>query len=420
MLTEPDGGQRVNLLEKFIDSLPESNIYKYFSEPTAELEVEKTADSNAVQVVTIHKSKGLEYPVVFLANTSRKFNMKSFYSDTIISKQLGLGINYFDQEGRIKKASLAKEAIKLTETRKSIEEQQRLLYVALTRAINKLYVVASKDFSKIKGYFPERQSSFSDWFNEFVQKDLSCEADYDFLIKTFDAEVLIGAATKPPKEQILFSDKPSALSSLMQDVASKKYLYEEATKMPQKTSVTEIASGYHESEEVYQRYNKKSSERSTSSTDKGNAYHKLMQYIDFDCKNAQDLDACINRLICQGKLTETDEKYIDKKQILALLNNSAFNQILASGQILREKEFFMNIGQNDIQIVQGVIDLMVLGNDGAVVLDYKTGNFDRPESLVKYRAQLNLYAEAVQKCYGTKVKSKGIVAIEQSKILFLD
>ena len=98
---------------------------------------------------------------------------------------------------------IAKEAIKLTETRKTIEEQQRLLYVALTRAINKLYVVGCKNIDKVKSHFPERQSSFSDWFDNFVFDYLNGDNLENVQINVINAENLIINEKKNKNESII-------------------------------------------------------------------------------------------------------------------------------------------------------------------------------------------------------------------------
>jgi ATP-dependent exoDNAse (exonuclease V) beta subunit len=93
---------------------------------------------------------------------------------------------------------------------------------------------------------------------------------------------------------------------------------------------------------------------------------------------------------------------------------------VSSGKVYREKEFFMNTSADDIQIVQGVVDLIAIEGKDAIVVDYKTGNFDNPESLAKYHAQLKLYATAVEKCYNVKVNKLAIVAVERGDVLFID
>lgn len=416
MLTNSDGKQRLNLLNKFLQSLPEDNIYEYFNSASASITAQKGENTNAVQIVTIHKSKGLEYNIAFVANIGRTFNMQGMHGDVLISRDHGVGINYFDSVNRKKNNTVAKEAIKLTETRKLIEEQQRLLYVALTRAINKLYVVGCVNFNELHYAFPERPNSFSDWFDIFVHSYLTNNTFDIVNIICKQAEDLILENNTLKKPQITFNKPDKYLQMMVEESINYNYPYKKATLSPQKTSVTQIASGYHESEEIYLKYNISAD---NSSTEKGNAYHKLMQYINFESNNPELLEKNITKLINSGKLLTGELDYINKQSILKLLNNPQFLKIIKAPIVLREKEFFVNTGKTDIQIVQGVVDLVAINGSSAVVIDYKTGRFNSKQNLEKYNVQLKMYADAIEKSYNVKVKEMYIVAVEQGEVFEL-
>ena len=417
ILTEADGKQRWNLMSKFIESLPETDIYEYFANnDNISITAEKAADANAVQIVTIHKSKGLEYPVAFVANIGRQFNMQSFYGNMLISKELGLGIDYFNNIERYKNTTLAKEAIKLAETRKMMEEQQRLLYVALTRAINKLYVVGCRNLDKIHASFPERQSSFADWFDEFVCKYQNDESFKNLQINVIDAANLVNNVKNIQKNDVILGSAEENIQKMVKDSICFEYANKKQTQMPQKTSVTQIASGYHESEEEYSRYHIVAN---ASSIEKGNAYHKLMQYIDFSSNTIEKLNDNINKLLHSGQITLEELAYINKQSILKLLNNSMFIDLVSAGKVLREKEFFMNISNSGIQIVQGVVDLAVISGSEGIIADYKTGKFSNPQALQKYKEQLNIYAKAMEKSFNIKIKGTIIIGIEQGELFYI-
>lgn len=414
-LSEIDGEQKCANIKTFVENLPQTNLFDYFaSVPLEKMAAPQTANESAVQIVTIHKSKGLEYPVVFLANISRTFNMQSLNSNMLISKDLGLGINFYDQVNRTKNKSLAKEAIKLTEHRKMVEEEQRLLYVALTRAINKLYVVGARDFDKLKRNFPERQSSFADWFDEFVFRYLELGEAFNFNIVTKDASLLLDTEDTASVPQIVFGGKKNDYSSLMERSIGFEYPNAKDTLAPQKTSVTEIASGFHESEEVFKRYNVS---HSSSSAEKGNAYHKLMQHIDFSVRTLPELENNLKQLLNSGKITNEELTFVNKNAIIKLLNNPKFLSLLSDGIVLREKEFFMNTSQGkNVQIVQGVIDLAIIGTEKSHIIDYKTGNFSSRENLIKYSKQLELYVSAAKKAFEKENIDSYIVAVETGDV----
>ena len=415
---EADGEQKIALLNMFLDLLPHDNIYSYFANfNLSELKVESPANENAVQVVTIHKSKGLEYKVAMLANAGKVFNMKASDSHILLSKELGIGIDCFDEIARQKEKTIAKEAIKLSQTKSKIEEEQRVLYVALTRAINKLYVVYSKKLKDLHASFPERKNSFADWFDQFVvEHDSGKKLPFDIVYP--NAEDLVVLADVQTKRQVVFGSPNKDEVELIKNNLNRHYLNQKATQTSQKTSVTEIASGYHESEEVFERYNHVADK---SSIAKGNAYHKLMQHIDFSANTRELLDENIQKLINSGKIDQNDLAFINKSAILQLLNNPEFINLVSQGKVLREKEFFMNIGDSEVQIVQGVIDLaIIMQNKEGIILDYKTGNFASPEKFSQYKTQINLYAEASKAAFGLDSVKKAIVAIEQGKIYYFD
>ena len=416
--TEADGEQKIALLTMFVDMLSNDNIYSYFANfNLSELKVESPANENAVQIVTIHKSKGLEYKVAMLANAGKNFNMNNTETHILLSKELGIGLDCFDEITRQKEKTIAKEAIKLSQTKAEVEEEQRLLYVALTRAINKLYVIYSKDKKDLKTTFPERKYSFADWFDEFVVSYSEDDKNL-FNLVCPNAEDLITLSEVANKQEVVFGAPNTQQVAQLKESLNKKYFNELATQTSQKTSVTEIASGYHESEEVFERYNHITE---TSSLSKGNAYHKLMQHIDFFANTEEKLNKNIQSLLNSGKITQNELALINTKAILKLLTNQEFANIVSSGKVLREKEFFMDIGQREVQIVQGVIDLAVIGqNKEGLILDYKTGNFSQRDKLNQYKTQINLYAEACKRAFGLEKIKKAIVAIEQGQIYYFD
>ena len=106
-------------------------------------------NENLVRVMSIHKSKGLEFPVVFLCNSQKRFNMQDLNENILLHQDLGIGPTFIDTKKKIKYSTLAKEAIKLQMKQETLSEEERILYVALTRAKEKLYITGrSKDFTK--------------------------------------------------------------------------------------------------------------------------------------------------------------------------------------------------------------------------------------------------------------------------------
>ena len=132
-------------IDMMIDALPETDVFDFvLNYENFALEVENECGGDTVSIMTIHKSKGIEFKYVFLINTVNEFNFESTYDSVLFNKTFGVGIDYFDLVNRTQIETIASSGIKLLEKRKLVEEQQRLLYVALTRAKEKLFVVCSK------------------------------------------------------------------------------------------------------------------------------------------------------------------------------------------------------------------------------------------------------------------------------------
>ena len=161
-------------INKLIDVLPDTDAFDFvinYSNFSLELESEAAAE-DSVQLMTIHKSKGIEFKYVFVINTSNEFNFKSTFGNVIFNKDYGVGVDYFDTENRTQIESIASAGIKLLEKRKLVEEKQRVLYVALTRAIERIYVVCSKPEEKVRASLKERKTSFADWFDVMIYNEL--------------------------------------------------------------------------------------------------------------------------------------------------------------------------------------------------------------------------------------------------------
>ena len=133
-------------IDLMIDALPETDVFDFvLNYGNFSLIVENECGGDTVSVMTIHKSKGIEFKYVFLINTTNEFNFESTYETVICNKHFGVGIDYFDLNKRSQMPTIASAGIKLLEKRKLVEEQQRVLYVALTRAKEKLFVICSKE-----------------------------------------------------------------------------------------------------------------------------------------------------------------------------------------------------------------------------------------------------------------------------------
>ena len=398
---------------------------------------------NGVRVLSIHASKGLEYPVCFLADTAKQFNKTDLRSDVLIDSVAGLGIK--KREGICRYNTLPRLAVEIEISQNEIAEELRVLYVALTRAKEKLIAVCSKKNSEkylsnlyskivfgniIEPYSVVRCSSISDWLLlcALVHPSLN---DLRMKINP-SAEPILHKDTSPwhyeliDKEELIFGNTDDSYdgtekifenfkkndtfdyAELLKTNLSFKYKNEDIMNLPQKVSASQIS---HNESDYFEKVLMKPSflnKESAAAVDRGTAHHKLLQYCDFS--NAkQSLDSEIERLKNLGLLTEEQTDLIDKAKIKNLLNSELVQRIINSPLVFREEQFSAKLNPSlvfdeyeDVDtdaeiIVQGAVDVAFEENGKLVIVDYKTDRVkDISKLAVLYKKQLELYRLAME------------------------
>lgn len=402
------------------------------------------ADSlNGVRVLSIHASKGLEYPVCFLADTAKQFNKTDLRSDVLIDSVAGLGIK--KREGICRYNTLPRLAVEIEISQNEIAEELRVLYVALTRAKEKLIAVCSKKNSEkylsnlyskivfgniIEPYSVVRCSSISDWLLlcALVHPSLN---DLRMKINP-SAEPILHKDTSPwhyeliDKEELIFGNTDDSYdesekifenfqkndtfdyAELLKTNLSFKYKNEDIMNLPQKVSASQIS---HNESDYFEKILMKPSflnKESAAAVDRGTAHHKLLQYCNF-LNAKQNLDSEIERLKNLGLLTEEQTDLIDKAKIKNLLNSELVQRIINSPLVFREEQFsaklnpslvfdeYENVDTDAEIIVQGAVDVAFEENGKLVIIDYKTDRVkDISKLAVLYKKQLELYRLAME------------------------
>ncbi len=398
-------------------------------------------NEDVVRIMSIHKSKGLEFPIVFLSSTGKKFNLRDLNGKILLHQDLGIGPEYINYERKISYSTMAKEAIKLISKRESLSEEMRVLYVALTRAKEKLIITgisnnAKKDIERKKEllniYGNEIQISlledcknYLDWIMYVQLKENPVEL-IDFYIQNVSD---IDIEEKEEENQ----DKLKEIEYRMngkwsKEIAEKlewKYTRKGLTNIPTKMSVTQIKQineRKEEKEKIDTVPNFMKEEIEITSARKGTLMHLCIQKMDENKEySITDIKEFIRDLEERYIITKKEAMSIPIKKLYEYTKTKLWKELKEAKQIKKEEPFYIEIPANEIMetednekiLVQGIIDLYYINkNDELILVDYKTDYVKRKEELVnKYRTQINLYAKALEKALGKKIAKKEIFSI---------
>ena len=396
-------------------------------------------NENVVRIMSIHKSKGLEFPVVFLCGTGKQFNFQDLNDSILLHQDIGFGPKVIDYERKIEYNTLAKEAIRIKLLNETLSEEMRLLYVALTRAKEKLIItgfdknleksIQNKENITLGINNIRKAKSYLEWLElVYLNKNLKEILDVNYFNKNEIKE-------EKNKEENLFSKTLNKflVSSNKEDfekvdeLLAWKYEYEESTILQAKTAATKIT----HKEQNNQMENIKEPKfleetKKLTSSQIGTLMHLIMQKLDFkkECtqENIQDL---IQELIAKNIITENEAKYINIKQIIEFGKSNLFKELKNAKQLQKEQPFYIYLDskevyvskQNEKILVQGIIDLYYINeNDELVLVDYKTDYLQNEQELInKYKDQLNLYKTALEKALGRKVNKALIYSLYLNK-----
>lgn len=374
---------------------------------------------NAVKIISIHKSKGLEFPICFLANCSTEFH--NIKDDIIVNSDLGVGLRLFENNKKILYSTLVRDAILLKEKLESTSEELRLLYVAMTRA--KEYLIITGTLKNAK----EKLNNISLNKNEIIDPYfvLSKRSYIDWLFCVFARQNKIKINVVAPKKLDNSSYKASLATNCQEDLKlinkisdnlNFKYKKDYLKNVPSKLSVTQIL----ENQSAYKhnlniRPNFIQSE-SLINLDKGNILHKFMQFANFANAKA-NLKLELKRLIKLGYLKKDEIDILNQINLKIFFNCTLCEQILNADEIYKEYSFKVMVSPNEINLdeninsnekcimLQGIADLVFIKNHQMTIVDYKT---DKSENILdikeKYKKQLKLYALSLNKIF-PKIKN---------------
>ena len=428
-------------------------------------------NENVVRIMSIHKSKGLEFPVVILAGTGKQFNFQDLNEKILLDQDLGIGPQYINSERHIEFKTLAKKALSIKAKNEAISEEMRVLYVALTRAKEKLIVVGrqkdvnkkmsdkqkvleiySEDNKKINPYLLQKYKTYLDWIELIYLKEGTASTKDVFSVNINKKADLIknNAESHNNVENQETKDK-------IKQLLNWKYPYTEVSEIPTKTSVTKIKE-LANAEQIQERtkdlkidiqedstqtsisakpkFLKDSKDNKITNAQKGTVMHLCVQKMnekeEYDLLKIQDL---IEELRTKELISSTEADCIDANRLLEYTRSNLWQELKEAKEINKEKAFYINVKASKLYnniskkmdediLVQGIIDLYYIDkNDNIVLVDYKTDYVEKgkEELLVeKYKEQLNLYKEALEKSLNRMVSKVGIYSLYLNKLIQIE
>ena len=394
--------------------------------------------------MSIHKSKGLEFPVVFLCGTGKQFNLQDLNQTILLHQDLGFGPKVIDYERKIEYNTLAKEAIRIKLLNETLSEEMRLLYVALTRAKEKLIIMGyDKNLAKSKDNKENLVSntnlsiatirnskSYLDWLELVcIKENLNDVLEVNYYnkseIKEEKKEEKIKEYRKVLQDFLNSANKED--QKKVNELLSWEYKYKESTKIEGKASVTGITHKQQDKalEELKDPKFLERTQKLTAS-EIGTLMHLIMQKIDFKKIYTKELaNELIQKLIAKRIITENDARYIDLEKIVAFSNSNLYKELQSAKKIYREQPFYIYLNSKEIYgsnteekiLVQGIIDLYYINKNNEIVLvDYKTDYVKNEQELMdRYKEQLDIYKKALEQALNKKVSKTCIYSIYLNK-----
>ena len=432
-------------------------------------------NENVVRIMSIHKSKGLEFPVVFLSCTGKQFNLQDLNDNIILHQDLGFGPKYINADKKIEYTTLAKEAIRMQSKVETLSEEMRVLYVALTRAKEKLIITGvSKDLEKsfkekesliqmykngkkeINHVLLKKYKSYLDWI-ELVYFNNRDNIENIMRLNTIKKDDFLKEINEDgdteDEENIIkkLNDRANNLEKNefkeLEKVLKWKYFYLDSSFIPTKTSVTKLKEAENEkivSIEEIEEQNQESKfavarpqflneDIQITNAQKGTLMHLCFQKLDENKEYTKEmLQELVDDLVRRKIITPLEGKSINMYKLYSYTKSDLFKQLKSAKRVYKEQPFYISLkadevygnGLDDNILVQGIIDLYYINQAGEVVLvDYKTDYVEKGkenELVEKYRKQLEIYKKALSQALGRNVDKCWIYSVYLEKLLVVE
>lgn len=419
------------------------------------------SDINQVRIMSIHKSKGLEFPVVILGDIGKSFNIEDTKNNIIFDSIYGIGMNRVDLKYRTRRDTTYKRMIIKKMIIDTIGEELRLLYVAMTRAVKKLILIG----------VDKAEGSMSEW--ERVGQAEKLDVSYlmknrkyssilapgavnnqNFIVSFYSRQYIGELMKKPYMEQIeTVRDGFKEIESMETDaliyddikrIMEYKYPYCNILELKSKYSVSDLKHQAMEESELLEEQYKlvvpekripafiAEEEKEHGGILRGNAYHKVFEILDYSIESTiEAVNTFLDGLCDNGRLSMEYRELINPKKIVTFLNSTLglnMKEAYIEGKLYREQPFIMEVTANEIDseypedekvLIQGIVDAFYIKDEGVCVIDYKTDSvpYENGEEILieRYKRQLKLYEYALNRILPYKVNKTTIYSVSLNK-----
>ncbi len=407
----------------------------------------RSSGESSVRIMTVHKSKGLEFPVVFLSDTARQFNMKDNNETVLIHAKLGLGPKVFNAEKGIQYPTLARNAIKLCGKRETLSEEMRLMYVALTRPKERLYITAV--MKKVPEFLEKCHSELSVPMSP--QSLASANAPIKWLVSAAlaDEEKHIKISEYAPDAHEMAESENAAPIEPDREAAKELerrlgfvYPHKDAQELPSKVTATELKDREEPDADAQSiapkprrrfrmpDFTKK--DKPLTGTEKGIATHLALQYMDISqTGSVEAIEREIQRLFEKRFISQREREAVDAQAIYKLFSSPLGDRMRNADFMEREFRFsllcpadkLLGKAADEKILLQGVVDCCIAENGKLTVIDYKTDNVRSDEDIKKrsevYRPQISAYAAALSRIFGMEVKESVLYFLSVGKEIII-
>ncbi len=419
-------------------------------------------EDDTVRIMSIHKSKGLEFPVVFLAGMGKKFNKQDVYSRILIDPELGIGADYLNLECRVKTSTLKKNVLRRKMDLDSLGEELRVLYVAMTRAKEKLVMTgtdrhlekAMERYAEgrvplVEGQIPYTVLSTASSYLDWILMGMGCPRNR-IQVQVVPMEEIVGGemgrqiGRRRSKELLAQMDMDKVYDEstrqMLEKYLSYQYPYQADIGLHTKMSVSELKKQGQMIDETESVCLVSVGPEGTGTEEtgtkmpmspgrgygatRGTAYHRALELLPFArLHSEEEIGICLDRLAEEKRYSAESRKYIDTGVIWRFLQSSIGQRMCAaekSGCLHKEQQFVMGIparemgdyDTDELVVVQGIIDAFFEEEGGLVLVDYKSDRVHSPQVLVDhYKTQLAYYGRALSQMTGKPVKERIIYSL---------